>query len=116
MKNILKFLSLIILMTSITACSVNFKLLDEELYEATTDSITVGDNGTEVGVKIVNKDSKTITIRKVDAILYDSTGERVGAIENIIDKKINPQKDAFIQLTTNKKILAVSEIKYKVYK
>lgn len=79
--------------------------------KATTETFTLTDNGTEIEVKLENKNDSEIEIKGVEATLYDSSNKKITTLK--YDKKIKIEKNKIIKITSKEKYPETVDIKIK---
>lgn len=106
---------LIILMTLIIVITKEEKQFQKQIInnvKTETQSFTLTDNGTEIDVKLINKNDGTIIIREIIAILYDSADKKITSLK--YNKEIKLKKEKTIKIISKEKYSNTATIKYKL--
>ncbi len=80
--------------------------------KATTETFTLTDNGTEIEVKLENKNEDSVEIKDVEATLYNTENKKITTLN--YNKEVTIKKDKIIKITSKEKYPETANIKYKI--
>lgn len=87
-----------------------------ENIKATTETFSIGDNGTEIDVLLKNENKKDVTINIIEANLYNTQNKKIKTIKYSKQTTVKGQKDVVIKIKSKGKFSETSQIKYKIIK
>ncbi len=116
-KVLIPILTILIILTVIIVVvthSNNTKQKEENLknIKATTETFTLTDNGTEIEVKLTNKNEDSVKIKGVEATLYNTENKKITTLN--YNKEITIKKDKIIKITSKEKYPETANIKYEL--
>ena len=116
-KILIPILIILIILTIIIVVLTNSnetKQKEENLknIKATTETFTLTDNGTEIEVKLTNKNEDSVKIKNVEATLYNTENKKITTLK--YNKEITIKKDKIIKITSKEKYPETANIKYKI--
>ncbi len=91
----------------------NEKQTNRKNINATTETFTITDKGTEIEVKLINKNNHEILVKQIITTLYDSQNKKITFLN--YKKEIQVKKEKNIKITSKEKYPNTSSIKYKLY-
>lgn len=87
-----------------------------ENIKATTETFSIGDNGTEIDVLLKNNNDKDITVNEVEANLYNTQDKKIKTIKYSKKIVINGKKEKTIKIKDKEKLPSTAHVKYKIIK
>ncbi len=116
-KIIIPILTILIILTIVIVVvthSNNTNQKEENIknIKATTETFTLTDNGTEIEVKLTNKNEDSVKIKNVEATLYNTENKKITTLN--YKKEITIKKDKIIKITSKEKYPETANIKYKI--
>jgi len=117
-KIIIPLIIILIVLTIIIVLvthSTHTKSKEENLkyIKATTETFTLTDNGTEIEVKLTNKNEDNVIINGVEATLYNTENQKITTLN--YNKEVTLKKDKIVRITSKEKYPETATIKYKIY-
>lgn len=96
--------------------STNNNKIDSGEVTLSTYAFTIGDNSTELSIKIDNLKDQDISIEEISIILYDANDEVIKSINEDISTTVKSKENKIINVTLEERFVNVSDIKYEILK
>ncbi len=114
-KIVIPILSILIILTIIifvVTHSNNLKQQEKNIknIKATTETFTLTDNGTEIEVRLTNKNEDNVKIKNIEATLYNTENKKITTLN--YNKEVTIKKDKIIKITAEEKYPETANIKY----